>query len=694
MLPRILRWFSRPVPVLRRKLASRRSLAVEHLEDRRLLTVIPWTSVPESIITTVAGCDVAGYSGNTGQASVAEMNLPRSIALDAKGDLFIADFNNHCVREVNLNTGIITTVAGTGSGGYSGDGGQATAAELSGPAGVAVDNSGNLFIADAYDNVIREVNLASGLITTVAGNGTSSFQGDNGAASLAELNTPTGVAVDARGDLFIADMGNDRIREVNLSTHIITTVAGNGTAAFSGDGGQATAAELYAPTAVAVDASGDIFIADFDNHRVRKVSTSGVITTVAGNGTSGYSGDGGQATAAELAYPWGLTVDGCGDLYIADYRDNAVREVNLASGLIATAAGDGLAGYAGNGGSASDAYLSAPASVAFDAAGNLYIADAGNCVIREVASGADAEVMVGSGAFFGAGSTGLVWQNTVTGDVELWNQQGTTVTKVALGYVDPSFWNFVGVGNLDPSHPGNPSILLQSSTGWVNAWFVNDGVSGGFAFVGWADPTLWKLEGCGNFDSGKDAVSDLLWVNQPSGVTTTFIYPNGNDVPTAVYVGTMNPTLWSFGGIGNFDASNPSYSSVVWKSTTAGNGGIVAWLVENGTYSSIIGLGYADPTLWTLVGTGNLHNDATSDLLLYSQTAGIAVAINYPNGTPTADGLGYADPSLWDSAGVANVTWNGIDAAEIVWHAPSNGLVTSWVIENGQIVSQLDLGTA
>jgi hypothetical protein len=202
------------------------------------------------------------------------------------------------------------------------------------------------------------------------------------------------------------------------------------------------------------------------------------------------------------------------------------------------------------------------------------------------------------------------------------------------------------------------------------------------------------LEGCGNFDSGKDAVSDLLWVNQPSGVTTTFIYPNGNDVPTAVYVGTMNPTLWSFGGIGNFDASNPSYSSVVWKSTTTGNGGIVAWLVENGTYSSIIGLGYADPTLWTLVGTGNLHNDATSDLLLYSQTAGIAVAINYPNGTPTADGLGYADPSLWDSAGVANVTWNGIDAAEIVWHAPSNGLVTSWVIENGQIVSQLDLGTA
>jgi hypothetical protein len=304
--------------------------------------------------------------------------------------------------------------------------------------------------------------------------------------------------------------------------------------------------------------------------------------------------------------------------------------------------------------------------------------------------------MLGSGAFFGAGSTGLVWQNKVTGDVYLWNQQGTTVTKVALGYADPTLWNFIGVGNLDPSHPGNASILLQApSNGFVNAWFVNNGVSAGFATEGFADPSLWTLEGCGNFDSGKDAVSDLLWVNQPSGYADVWIFPNGT--AQAEGCGTMNPSQWAFGGIGNFDANNPTFSSVVWKSTTTGSGGTVACLVANGTYTgTIVGLGYADPTLWTFAGIGNFHSDATQDLLWLYPPAGLCVATVYPNGVPTAVQLGFADANIWQMAGVVNVTWNGTSTSEILWRAPSNGLVVTWVIENDVIVTggQFNLGFA
>jgi len=279
-------------------------------------------------IVTVAGSGTGGYSGDGGPATAAELNGPGGVAVDAHGDLFIVDNGNDVIREVNGNTGDIATVAGNGAFGYSGDGGPATAAELNGPGGVAVDAQGDLFIPDYGNDAIREVNLSTGVITTVAGNGTAGYSGDGGQATAAELNAPSSVAVDAHGDLFIADSINNRIREVNLSTGVITTVAGNGTAGFSGDGGQAIAAELNGPSAVAVDAQGDLFIADLGNDLIREVKAStGVITTVAGDGTAGFSGDGGQAIAAELNSASGVAVDGHGDLFIADTFNNRVRRV-------------------------------------------------------------------------------------------------------------------------------------------------------------------------------------------------------------------------------------------------------------------------------------------------------------------------------------------------------------------------------
>ena len=287
-------------------------------------------------ITTIAGDGVKGYSGDGGQATAAELNSPSGVAVDASGDIFIADTLNNVIREVIASTGVITTVAGTGTAGYSGDKGQATAAKLDGPWSVAVDSSGDLFIADTGNNVIREV--SAGVITTVAGNNIVGYSGDGGQATAAELDRPTDVAVDSAGDLYIADNQNNVIREV--SGGVINTIAGDNSAGYSGDGGQATAAKLNGPTGVAVGASGNLYIADTGNNAIREVS-GGVITKVAGNTVAGYSGDGGQATAAELDSPIALALDIAGDIFIADTLNSVIREVS--GGVINTVAGNGFA---------------------------------------------------------------------------------------------------------------------------------------------------------------------------------------------------------------------------------------------------------------------------------------------------------------------------------------------------------------
>ena len=336
--------------------------------------------VKGGVINTVAGNGFVTYSGDGGQATSAELDYPSSAAVDAAGNLYIADFYNNVVREVSFATGVITTVAGDGMSGYSGDGNQASSAELNEPIGVAVDASGDLFIADSGNNVIREV--SEGVISTVAGGGSpGSGLGDGGPATDAELADPTGVAVDTSGDLFIADSGDNVIREV--SGGIITTVAGGGRPVSGlGDGGPATDAELADPTGVAVDGSGDLFIADNGNNVIREVS-GGIINTIAGGGNPASGiGDGGPATQAKVSNPGGVAVDSSGNVYIADTGNEVVREVS--GSVINTIAGDGNIGYSGDLGQATEAELNYPTGVAVDAAGNVYIADSNNNVIRQV----------------------------------------------------------------------------------------------------------------------------------------------------------------------------------------------------------------------------------------------------------------------------------------------------------------------
>ena len=347
--------------------------------------------VSNGVITTVAGNGAQGYSGDNGPATGAHLVCPGAVAVDSSGSLYIADTLNFRIRKVSA--GLITTVAGNGTPGFSGDNGPATSAQLSAPqGGMAVDSAGSLYFADTGNNRIRKI--LNGVITTVAGSGTEGYSGDNGPATNAQLYSPLGVAVDSAGNLYIADNSNARIRKV--SNGVITTVAGNGTFGYGGDGGPATGAELQQPWGVAVDAAGSLYIADTDNARIRKVS-NGVITTVAGNGTHGYGGDYGPATSAQLGSPYGVAVDPVGSLYIADTYCNCIREVS--NGVITTVAGNGTAGFSGDGGPATRAELQQPWGVAVDAAGSLYIADLDNLRIRKVSSGVITTVAGGGDQF-------------------------------------------------------------------------------------------------------------------------------------------------------------------------------------------------------------------------------------------------------------------------------------------------------
>lgn len=320
---------------------------------------------PGRVPTTAAGqVATVGYSGDGGAAVNATLAHPGAVAYDASGNIYIADTNNHVIREITKSTGAIMTVAGDGTPGFSGDGSAATSAQLDTPTGVAVDSSGNLYIADTHNQRIRKV--SAGTITTIAGNGTAGYSGDGASATAAELNMPASIAAGTDGALYIADTGNQRIRKVSAGT--ITTAAGTGEQGYAGDGGAATAALLDTPIAIAVDAGNNLYIADRHNQRVREVLASGTINTLAGSGTpifgGGYSGDGASAALASLSSPTGVSLDGNGNIYIADTNNQRLRQVS--NSTIATIFGDGTQ---------DPSTLNAPSGVASDAIGDLSLAD-------------------------------------------------------------------------------------------------------------------------------------------------------------------------------------------------------------------------------------------------------------------------------------------------------------------------------
>ncbi len=341
-------------------------------------------NIASGILTVVAGNGSYGYSGDGGMATDAQLNYPVALALDKYNNLYVADESDQCVREINYSTGIISTVSGNGYWGFSGDNGPATAANLNSPVAIAFDTANNLYISDYNNNRIRKVSASNGIINTLAGTDSTGYNGDNIPATSAWLHSPAGITLDKAGNIYFVDQNNCRIRMIKASNNTIYTLSG-GKAGFSGDGGPATKAQFWYPLGIAVDASGNVYIADTYENRVRKITIStDTIRTICGTGNGIFSGDGGPASSANLFQPHYLSFDASGNLYIADMGNNRIRELLASNNTITTLAGDGMPGYNGNNISATTSQLSNPTYTASDDSGNIYIADNGNNMIREI----------------------------------------------------------------------------------------------------------------------------------------------------------------------------------------------------------------------------------------------------------------------------------------------------------------------
>jgi len=432
------------------------------------------------VITTYAGTGSSGgYIGDGGPATVALLSSPSDVAVDKAGNVYVADFVNNVIRKVDT-FGVITNFAGTGlgsggapaSGGYSGDNGPATAADLNGPFALAIDKNNNVYFADGYNHVVRKVNTA-GIITTVAGNHIAGYSGDGGPATAAAMNNPVGLAIDTTGNLYIADDHNNVIRKVGTDG-MISTFAGDSTAGYAGSGGAATSALLDLPLGVAVDKAGNVYIADAMNNMVRKVSTTGILTDYVGSADTAHGdiGDGGAALTAKLYYPTHLAFDNDDNLYIADAYNNKVRKVTPA-GIITTFAGTGNNDYTGDDGPATSADMYYPHGVAVNQNGIIYIADRGNQVIRRVGPAvlppnsvhAANNAATGLNVYPNPTRNGMVTLNVATAvqeeaQVVITNILGATVQHLELSTNKPTMINKILT----------PGIYMLSATTVHGSW--------------------------------------------------------------------------------------------------------------------------------------------------------------------------------------------------------------------------------
>ena len=339
-------------------------------------------TILRGIIQTIAGTGEAGYSGDGGPATTAVLREPFMCAFDSAGNLLFSESRNYCVRRIDAQTGVITTLVGDGQAGYSGDGGPANRARLNEPYSLTVDDNGDIYIVDRLNAVVRKVDGATGIISTIAGNGEPGYGGDGGPGTLAQLREPNDCYLDGRGGLLIADIQDQRIRRLGLGTGIITTFAGNGEKVRAGDGLPATQASILGARAVCMDGIGNTYIAEREGNGVRKVDTSGIMSTLAGTGERGYTGDGGPAIAATWGAPKAIRCDAAGDVIVVDTENHAIRRIN-ADGIVTTMAGGHL-GADGDGGPATAAGLERPHGCGIGPDGTLYIADSNNHRVRAV----------------------------------------------------------------------------------------------------------------------------------------------------------------------------------------------------------------------------------------------------------------------------------------------------------------------
>ena len=361
----------------------------------RLTRRIRRIDLASGLIETLAGTDGEGSDGDGGPRQ-ARFVQPTALAVDEAGNVYVSDTGDHRVRRIDAASGTISTVAGDGFPGHFGDGGAARGARLSSPEGLALAGRAALIVADRGNHRVRRIDLHTGRITTLAGSGRAGDAGDSGPATAAQLRDPSGVAVAADGAVFIADRGNHRLRRIGVAG-TITTIAGSGDAGPVRDGGPARDGRLSLPTAVAVGADGSVYVADTGHRRLRRIDPRGTIATAAGDGGLGFCGDGKVGPKARFAWVSGVAVDAAGNAFVADLEHNRVRRIDAATGIVTTVAGDGRAGYDGDGGPATSAALAGPYGLAIDGSGQLYIADSDNHRIRRVRADGVIETVGGTG---------------------------------------------------------------------------------------------------------------------------------------------------------------------------------------------------------------------------------------------------------------------------------------------------------
>jgi uncharacterized protein (TIGR03437 family) len=569
-------------------------------------------------LTLVAGNSRAGYSGDGGPAVKAQLNAPQGLALDAAGNLYIADSQNNRVRIVGKD-GVINTFAGTGATSFGGgprsynDGGPANQALLHLPSGVAVDKSGNVFIADTGDNMIRKV-TPDGIINLFAGDSYPGyFDKVDGTAIDSEFNKPSDVAVDSAGNVYVADSFNAVVRKISPDSATIANFAGNASAGYSGDNAAATSANIYAPIAIAFDASGNLFIAENADSRIRKVDTKGIITTVAGSGIAGFA-DGSDASKAQFNFPTGVTVDGSGNIYVADSLNLRIRKV--ASSSVSSIAGNGAMSYSGDNGPAVAAQLNAPQSVAADASGNFYIADTANNAVRKVAKGGIITNLIGNGQA-GNGNNQLSGPQGVAadpaGNVYISDTQNSRVLKVGaaggvstLGGSD-QFYTPMGLaadaaGNVYVADLSRNMVRKISASGAIstvagtgNAGFSGDGGAATAALLN--SPRAVAVDSAGNLfiaDTGNNRIREVTLGGQISTVAGTGLPGFSGDAGSALAAQIGGPLSVAVDPSGNLYFTDGTRVRKVFTSgliaTIAGNtatgysgdGGVAATAQFNG----------------------------------------------------------------------------------------------------------------